>query len=216
MPTYLSIKDHVYNYLSNAIHNGELKPNEKINEKRICEALDISSTPMREALIELSVQGILENVPRRGFYVREVTPEKARELYTVLGALDALCATLAAEYLTEADYDIMDTLIDQMNDTIESGNFSAYYNLQNAFHNVYGSKCSNEELMRIIAQVKKLFIRQSYENIDDAKLSRILEETNAEHKTILALIKVKDLTRLEEFIKKTHWRTDNALFDVFN
>ncbi len=216
MPIYLSIKDHVYRYLSGAIASGALKSNEKINERRLCETLGISSTPIREALIELSVQGILKNVPRKGFFVQEVTPEKVRELYTILGVLDALCATLAAGHLTEADYDAMDTLIEKMERAIETGAYSAYYSLQNAFHDVYGLKCPNGELRRIIAQVKKLFIRQSYENIDDAQLNRILKETNGEHKKIRTLIKSKDLAALEDFIRTTHWNTDNAFFDVFH
>ncbi len=71
MNAFLSLKDHVYNYISQAINEGRLKPNEKNKTKKmIMEDLNISRTPVREAFLELSVEGYLENVPRKGFHVK--------------------------------------------------------------------------------------------------------------------------------------------------
>ncbi len=79
MNAFLSLKDHVYNYISQAINEGRLKPNEKINEKMIMEDLNISRTPVREAFLELSVEGYLENVPRKGFHVKRVDEKKPKK-----------------------------------------------------------------------------------------------------------------------------------------
>ena len=64
MTHYMSLKDHVYKYISDKISDGSLKPDDKINEQQISESLNISRTPIREALIQLASDGLLESTPR--------------------------------------------------------------------------------------------------------------------------------------------------------
>lgn len=215
MPAYLSLKDHVYHYISNEIKEGRLLPNEKINEKQIMAALQISSTPVREAFIELAVVGVLENIPRKGFFVKAVTKERVIELYQVIGSLDGLCATLSLNHLTEDDFAEMDEKVQAMDQAIEMKDFNRYYDLQNDFHHIYCDKCGNKELIKTLNNLKKLFIRQSYENIDDANLIRILLETNDEHKEILSLMRSSNTAKLEQYIRDIHWASSNSVFDIF-
>ena len=78
---YQSLKDHVYEYISNEIKNKKLNPNEKINEQAICNELNVSRTPVREALIQLSADGLLDITPRRGFRVKALSLKDAQDLY---------------------------------------------------------------------------------------------------------------------------------------
>lgn len=215
MPAYLSLKDHVYNYISNEIKEGRLLPNEKIHEKQIMAALQISSTPVREAFIELVVVGVLENIPRKGFFVKRVDSNRVKELYLVIGTLDALCASLAMHHLSDEDYGEMEKIILSMDTTIENKDFTAYYDLQHAFHHIYTEKCGNAELIKSLSSLKKLFIRQSYENIDDENLIKSLLETNNEHKIMISYMKTLDKDALEKYIREVHWRPSNSLFDIF-
>ena len=84
MPKFKTLKDHVYDYIAEQIMEGRLRPSEKISEAAICEELSISRTPVREALIQLAGEEILENVPRKGFIIRHVDLKEARELYEVI------------------------------------------------------------------------------------------------------------------------------------
>jgi len=215
MNAFLSLKDHVYNYISQAINEGRLKPNEKINEKLIMEDLNISRTPVREAFLELSVEGYLENVPRKGFHVKRVDEKKAQEVYELLGVLDALCATSVLQILDSNDYKTMESAIEYMDLAIQKNDFSTYYEYQNVFHNTYIDKCTNHELVRMIMNLKKIFIRQSYENIDDEHLLRSLQKTNDEHKEILKLMKSNKVPELEAYVKAVHWDPKNAYYDSF-
>ena len=92
MYKFLSLKDHVYQYIAEQISKEELVPGEKINENEICRELSISRTPVREALIQLSSEGVLENVPRKGFIIKQMKETEARQLYEVIGVLDGLAA----------------------------------------------------------------------------------------------------------------------------
>ena len=94
MHRFKTLKDHVYDYIAEQILLGKLQPEEKINENAVCKELSISRTPVREALIQLSSEGILDNVPRKGFVVKNMTEKEAQELYTIIGHLDGLSAAL--------------------------------------------------------------------------------------------------------------------------
>lgn len=75
-PKYQSLKDHVYEYIAQKIQDGTLLPNQKVNEAEICKKLDISRTPTREALFQLSSDNLLDYLPRRGFTVKAFDSKK--------------------------------------------------------------------------------------------------------------------------------------------
>ena len=84
MLNYKSLKEHVYEYISNQIRDETLKPGEKINENVICETLKISRTPVREALIQMANDGYIEQIPRRGFVVKSISLERVHNIYEIL------------------------------------------------------------------------------------------------------------------------------------
>ena len=79
MEKFKSLKDHVYDYIAEQILEGNLAPEEKINESVICETLKISRTPVREALIQLASEGVLKNRARKGFVVRAMSAGEVAE-----------------------------------------------------------------------------------------------------------------------------------------
>lgn len=213
MNQYMSLKDHVYNFISEKIAEGSLTPNEKISEQLICEELQISRTPVREALIQLSTEGYLENLPRRGFRVRPIDENKAMELYMIIGSLEGLASSLAMEFITSNEIDHMKRLFTAMDQAISVGFYDNYYKLQTEFHNTFINICHNEELIRLLNQLKRSFIRQSYINQDTDDLFEILKKTNEEHKHIIEFFEKKDKEGLVKYIRDVHWNTKNAKFD---
>lgn len=214
MQQFLSLKDHVYNYISDKINEGELKPDEKINEKVIMADLNISRTPVREALIQLATEGYLENIPRKGFIVKPVDTEKSKELYALLGVLDAFAAELAFDFITPEDIDRMEALATQMTAAIETYDFKAYYKLQNDFHFVYIKKCHNEELINTMKLLKRKFIRQTYSESNKEHMKTVLLKTNSEHTLIANFFKTDTNQEVSNFLKNEHWNIDYAKYDV--
>ena len=213
---YKSLKDHVYDYISKSITSGKLKPNEKINEKEICEDLSVSGTPVREALIHLETYGYIERIPRKGFYVKELSLEKVKEKYIVIGALDGLSASLSLDYITKKDLKKMEKIIEEIDLSVEERNYQKYFKLQISFHKIYTDKCKNKELISTIDRLKKSFIRKTY--IPDGKeddLYETLHITNLEHKEILKLFIKGNKKDLEDYIRNSHWSPKYAEHDAF-
>jgi DNA-binding GntR family transcriptional regulator len=215
MLRYRSLKDIVYDYISEQIRSKTLKPGEKINENIICDALEISRTPVREALIQLSNEGYIEQIPRRGFVVKEVTLERAYNIYAIIGTLEALAAVSCLQKPQVLNLKDMSDLVRQMDEVIEQGDYDGYYVLQNRFHETFIQASDNEDLIRILESLKKTFIKQAYNPGENEALYReALRKTNEEHKTILELFKAGDAEALSKFMRDVHWNIKYADMEI--
>ncbi|NLY81543.1 MAG: GntR family transcriptional regulator [Clostridiales bacterium] len=212
---FKSLKEHVYDYIAREMSEGTLKPNDKINEAKVCDILKISRTPVREALIQLASEGIINMVPRKGFYINEVTLEDAVNLYLLIGNLDGLAARLSCPLLTKDDYAEMQYYIDSMDLAINSNKFDAYVQQQRIFHEIYINKCDNSILIDTVSKLESKFISRNYSDTDtDIDLIKTnLIETNDEHRKILALLKENKALEAEQYISKVHWATNHAHYD---
>jgi len=210
-PKYQSLKDHVYNYIAQRIQDQTLLPNQKINEAEICKKLEISRTPTREALFQLTSDNLLDYLPRRGFTVKAFDPKKKLDLSVIIGTLEGLAATLAVDHLTPKDLADLEALVDKMDASITNHEFTDYYKDQYIFHKIYIDKSNNDVLIETLNSLKNSFIRQSYGSEDPAKLMRVLHIVNGEHRKIVELFRADDKAGLEATLKY-HWRIiDNEM-----
>jgi DNA-binding GntR family transcriptional regulator len=100
---HASLRDRVLDTLRGLIIDGTLAPGERLHERNLSADLAVSRVPLREAVIQLSHEGFVEVLPRRGAFVAAVTPTSVAELFDVREALEGMAAGLAAERRTEAD-----------------------------------------------------------------------------------------------------------------
>ena len=211
---FKSLKDHVYDYIALLIREGRLVAEEKINENQICSELNISRTPVREALIQLAAEDVIENRARKGFVVKKMDGEDNAELYEIIGCLDGLAASKALPHLSEKDLRDMAFYIETMNLAIKTSNFEMYHEHQNLFHQIYINKCGNKALVECIDKYKKKILKKSYLDDSTGKIAAVLQETNKEHLELLELFKKNDPDRVSEFLSQVHWRASNAEYDT--
>lgn len=88
--------------LRHAVQTGALEPGARLVEKDLCQDLNVSRTSLREALRELEAEGLLES-SARGLAVARITPDEARNIYAVRGALEGLVAAQFAELASDDD-----------------------------------------------------------------------------------------------------------------
>ena len=90
-----NLAEEVASIVREMILDGRLPPGERINEVRLSAQLGVSRTPLREALARLVNEGALQDVPRRGFFVRPLTAEEVRAIYPIRSILDPAALRLA-------------------------------------------------------------------------------------------------------------------------
>lgn len=189
------------------IHNGEFSSNNIITESMVCESLNISRTPAREALIELVANGILQKVPRKGYSITKFDQKTKLDSYEILGNLDGLAAKLALPNMTNADFSKMREHIDLANVAIKYKNYPSYCEQQENFHSVYINKCDNKQLISMLRQIKENVDRYTYYSKDEEELYNICTSMNEEHVKIVELFEAGNPSQLFEFLTGTHWST---------
>lgn len=120
--------------LRDLIIQGELAPGVKLNERVLCERLRTSRTPVREAIKYLASEGLVELLPNRGAIVTRITVTTVREMFVLLGALEALAGELACVNASDADIAEIRALHYQMLVHHARGELAEYFRYNQQIH----------------------------------------------------------------------------------
>src|SRR5580700_7616776 len=99
----LSLHDETLARLRDYIVEGNIADGSRVPERQLCEMLNISRTPLREALKVLASEGLVELLPNRGARVRQLSERDLGELFDVMGGLEGLAGRLACENITDEE-----------------------------------------------------------------------------------------------------------------
>jgi DNA-binding GntR family transcriptional regulator len=138
------------------ILHGPLRPGEPLRDTDIAEHLGISRTPVREALIRLAQDGLVESARGRGTRVTDLKIEQAPQLFEVGAVLDAYAAQAAAARLTADDLRQLREVLKTMEDTRES---RALAEIDRDFHLIYYLRTGNDVLVEMLEQVTNDLMR---------------------------------------------------------
>lgn len=200
-----SLSEQVYDYIYRLIRTGKLKYNDKIDDVALVEELGVSRTPIREALIQLSSDGLLTSRPRKGFFVREQSEEEMNQAFNVIACLDCYALELAVQ-CTDLPQLIrsMRSCIEKIDIAIQEQDYEKYYDWQEAFHLMYQEKCQNQILQNELSNLLRRWLRMTYYCSDAGKLFDLLRVINGQHKSIVDAVEKGDLNRAKELLKD-HW-----------
>jgi len=197
-----SLKEQVYIYLSDLIQKKELRAGSMINMEEFSRKLGISKTPLRDALIQLEMDGFVTIAPRKGIYVNSLSLGEIKEFYQILGALEATALEAFFPLRKHGDWQRMENLNSDMGRAIENGDFDRFHLLNLEFHRVYLGGCGNKSLFRIVENLKKRLY-------DFPKQSNWVKEWEvasiAEHATLVNLLKENQIVAACRHIRDIHW-----------
>lgn len=103
-----SKKNEVYRSIRRAIISGELKQGEMINEGELAELYSVSRTPVREALLMLTFEGLVNSLPRAGYMVTQITIRDVQEAFHLRELLEVEAVRLATEQITATDIEVLE------------------------------------------------------------------------------------------------------------
>jgi len=204
---YKTLKECVYEYLSKELESGNLKPGDAMDEKELCNKLNVSRTPIREALIQLETEGFIKILSRRRIYVNELNLKDIENIYQVVGALEGAAAEKALDRITDKHISELERLYEKMNRGWESGDFSRYmqYNLKT--HEFFLKLNDNELLAKIVILLKKRLY-------DFPKIIKKMPEwwtiVTEQHLKMIELAKRRDKEGLRRLLSDFHWNFEKS------
>lgn len=185
----LSMRDHVFAYLRDAVIRGQLAPGDVLGEEQLASALHVSRTPLREALQRLQANGLIERAGNGRIQVRRVTVDEAGHLYAVRGALEELAIREAIPLITDEDLDRLSRALEHMradsrvpdSDVADSGG---------DFHSIVQQIADNSIRLMVFQQIQALIDR--YRHLSATATAVRRTEAVTEHVAIYEAVVARD------------------------
>jgi DNA-binding GntR family transcriptional regulator len=169
------LADWVTESLRQAVLNDYFEPGEKIDQERIAEELNVSRTPVREALKVLESEGFIEIRPHRGAFVTKITPEEVSDIFEVRKLLEAEVVRQAVPLIPEDVLDELERDLSEAQARFSSGDRTAHFDSDVWFHDVFIDLVKNELLREIleglanrIMRVRRFALRQPGPHLDES------------------------------------------------
>ncbi|MDQ7909413.1 GntR family transcriptional regulator [Phytohabitans sp. ZYX-F-186] len=157
--------DEAYQEVRQAIHSGELMPNERLTEAALAERLQVSRAVVRTVLVRLGQDGLVVLTPNRGAHVRMVTEEEAVEILQARTVLEALTARQAALNATAREVTSIRRALDRMAEKLDKGDLLGYSEGNAKLHAAIIAASRNETVARLIADLRAHMVRFQFRTI---------------------------------------------------
>jgi DNA-binding GntR family transcriptional regulator len=157
LPGFSTRADAVAERLRQAILSGEYPPGSRLRQAEIAKRLGVSTTPVREAFVSLSLEGFLVGDPHKGMTVRRPNLTELTELYEIRIALESLAAAKAAERITDEDLAELDRIVRDMRAVANASGPDAearHLALNTSFHARIYRVADRPQLAQLIMQMR--------------------------------------------------------------
>ena len=143
-----------YERIKGEILDERLLPRQPLIEAELAAKYGMSKTPVREALLSLAREGLVEMSSFRGGRVRDFTADDAREIYELRELLEPFALRRAVPRLTDGDRRSLRALLDKAQAAAEGGDRRELSRLNCAFHSSLVARCRNEKVIEILAHLQ--------------------------------------------------------------
>ncbi len=184
------LADEVCRKIADEIVLGNFVPGSRLDEVSLADRFNVSRTPVREALKQLSIMGLVEYRPNRGSVVAAMTPEQLDQMFEAIGELEAACARHAALRMTEADRAQLLELHGQGRAAMQAGDMNRYDALNLELHTTIIQGCHNPVLIEMAVSLRHRispFRRTQFRNLER------MGESFEEHSIIVEAILSHDV-----------------------
>ncbi|KRE22535.1 GntR family transcriptional regulator [Agromyces sp. Soil535] len=152
----------VHAQLRNAILRGDFAPRQRLIEAELAERYGAGRFVIRNALLQLAADGLVELQPNRGARVREISVDEAVEITEIRRAVEGLVAARAAEQVTDAQIEELHALGESMTLAVEQGELLRYSDLNATLHSQLREIAGHATATRIIEQLNGQMVRHQF------------------------------------------------------
>lgn len=190
-----SLRGRVYDQIRGDILNGIYKEHEELKEATLGEKMGVSRTPVREALRQLELEGLVEIIPNKGARVTGITKKDIDDIYQIRYLLEGLSARWATEHVTEEQLDKMEETLYLTEFHAAKGNYAQVYELDSQFHELMYEASGSKLLNHILSDFHMYVTRVRRISLANSKRSK---NSTEEHRAILTAIKERNADKAEE------------------
>lgn len=205
-----NIRDIAYEMLRKAILDGAIETGERIVEKDYAEKLNISRTPIREAIRRLESEGLVQYIPRKGVIAKGLSLEDIEEIYEIRKALECLAVRQLILNLDDNILNKLKLVRLKMYEIEKTGSIEELYKESNDLHKEIIESCSMPRLKKLIENLQEYYYNRATESIESR-----WKEAIKEHIAIYEAVLNKDIKAAQEFISIHSDNSKKVLFYLY-
>ena len=195
-----NLRDQTYDIIKNMIILREIEPGKKINEEHIAKEIQVSRTPIREALCRLENEGIVTIIPRRGAFVSDLTETTVREILLIREVLEGLVVRLAVENMDAKALEKLRKAIEKVSGIPEEDRDLINYTRSEVdFHSILLSASNNQMLKNMMDMVNA---HLQIIRLRTVVIPERAQKTVKEHQQIFDAIEKGDADSAEDLMRK--------------
>ena len=183
-------KDQVLDRIRDLIIEGEYRPGSRLYIEEVADQLNVSPTPVREALRQLETEGLVASRPHRGVVVTDWSFERIYETHLIRRVLEKLAAELATPRITDEDLDTLERLQAETTTSLEQLDYRRVRRLHREFHGVLYRAAEAPQLTTFL---QMLWARLPFDSI--GSVPRLLERSLEGHADLLEALRARDAVR---------------------
>lgn len=197
-PVRRRLADEVYDQLVSAIMNLDIGQKDRLVQEKLATDLGISRTPVREALIRLEQEGVLQKSAQGGYRLHQMSDQEVRELYQTRAAIEGQVARILAEKNDASDHALLRETI-RREENISSTSIRDYFEANRNIHRRFVELANNRYLLEMFDMTwGKAMAFQIFAQIENVDLSKSL----GDHMALVDVIETGDkVEALEVFIQ---------------
>ncbi len=195
----LSLRGKVFVRLENDIINGKYKQGESLNESRVANELKVSRTPVREAIRQLELEGLVAYIPNKGAIVKGLSPEDIRDIFEIRMKIEGLAAKRAAANITPGQLKELREVLDFQEFYTKRGDAERILKMDTKFHEIIFKASGSRHLDRTLTAFHHYI--QSVRILSLKDIQRAQNALN-EHFAILRAIETGDRENAENLMSE--------------
>lgn len=192
--TEKSLRGQVFDKIRSDILNGKYKRGEELVESSIGKELGISRTPVREAIRQLELEGLVQLVPNKGAFVTGISEKDVRDIYLIRARLEGLAARMAAKNITPELLDAMEETVVLSEYHAKKEHYEQVCEMDSKFHKLLYKASGSRILEHTLTDFHQYVQRVRMASI---MKKRRMEKSNDEHDAILTAIREHDEEKAE-------------------
>jgi DNA-binding GntR family transcriptional regulator len=194
-----ALHEQVAQRLRQMLVEGRIAPGAKLNERELAEGLNVSRTPLREAIKMLAAEGLVELLPNRGAIAVALTEADVLNTFEVMAGLEGQAGALAAERITPEELAEIQAMQFEMMAAYTRRDLSAYYAINARIHGAIADAAKNPVLVAVYKQVNaRLQALRFRSNQDGEKWKRAMKE----HEKMIEALAAHDGNAMREILQQ--------------
>jgi len=181
-----AIRQYIYEKLTEMLSNGEFPLGQKINKQKLAIDFNVSQTPVNDALNKLVGENYLIEIPRKGYFVREIKDQEYADMFELRAGLEGISAKLVCESASDEQIQILIHSFDGFDENIKNKELELYIKADRHFHRNIINFAGNSLIQESMKQTR--FISRTYQK----GLMKPVADSLAEHRKILEAFANRD------------------------